>query len=252
MKRKLEEEALEKAWKKYDNDLFQTGRLITCGLYINITLHDYLRTIVNLNSTNTTWTLDPRLDPPKTSPTGGTPKGVGNQVSAEFNLAYRWHSCIGEKDEEWTENIYKELFGKPADDVSMMELMMGLKHYDEHMPQDPMARPFAHLKRGSDGKFADDDLVHIMQTGIEEVAGAFGARNVPKCLKAISILGMKQARSWNCASLNEFRQFFGKLISELSKLLLRPINIRPGGRRYPEQFERIRFDSGNSQRLTQS
>ncbi len=27
-----------KAWAEYDNDLFQTGRLITCGLYINITL----------------------------------------------------------------------------------------------------------------------------------------------------------------------------------------------------------------------
>jgi linoleate 10R-lipoxygenase len=34
----LPEEAKAKAWKKYDNDLFQTGRLITCGLYINITL----------------------------------------------------------------------------------------------------------------------------------------------------------------------------------------------------------------------
>ena len=30
---------------------------ITCGLYINITLLDYLRTIVNLNRSNTTWTL---------------------------------------------------------------------------------------------------------------------------------------------------------------------------------------------------
>ena len=47
----------EKSWAKYDNDLFQTGRLITCGLYINITLMDYLRTIVNLNRSNTTWTL---------------------------------------------------------------------------------------------------------------------------------------------------------------------------------------------------
>ena len=43
------------AWKKYDNDLFQTGRLITCGLYINIILLDYLRTIVGLNHTNSTW-----------------------------------------------------------------------------------------------------------------------------------------------------------------------------------------------------
>ena len=86
-------------------------------------------------------------------------------------MAYRWHSCIGEVDEKWTENIYRELFGKEADKVSMRELMCGLKQYDEHMPKDPMQRPFAHLKRGEDGKFADDDLVRIMQTGIEEVAG---------------------------------------------------------------------------------
>ncbi|AEO59650.1 hypothetical protein MYCTH_2094824 [Thermothelomyces thermophilus ATCC 42464] len=35
------------AWKRYDNDLFQTARLITSGLYINITLLDYVRNIVN-------------------------------------------------------------------------------------------------------------------------------------------------------------------------------------------------------------
>lgn len=28
-------EAAEKAWAKYDNDLFQTGRLVTCGLYMS-------------------------------------------------------------------------------------------------------------------------------------------------------------------------------------------------------------------------
>lgn len=37
------EEQREAIMKKYDNDLFQTGRLVTCGLYINITLYDYLR-----------------------------------------------------------------------------------------------------------------------------------------------------------------------------------------------------------------
>ena len=50
----LPTEVAEKAWMKYDNDLFQTGRLIVCGFYINITLYDYLRTIVNLNRSNTT------------------------------------------------------------------------------------------------------------------------------------------------------------------------------------------------------
>lgn len=40
------------------------------------------------------------------------------------------------------------------------------------------------------------------------IAGAFGANNIPKALKAVSILGMQQARKWNLASLNEFRKFF--------------------------------------------
>ncbi len=30
----LTHEFKEKSWVKYDNDLFQTGRLITCGLYM--------------------------------------------------------------------------------------------------------------------------------------------------------------------------------------------------------------------------
>ena len=51
----LSEQQTAAAWKKYDNDLFQTGRLITCGLYINVILLDYLRTIVGLNKTNSTW-----------------------------------------------------------------------------------------------------------------------------------------------------------------------------------------------------
>lgn len=46
---------LEAAWKKHDNDLFQTGRLVVCGLFINIILHDYLRIILGLNRTKSTW-----------------------------------------------------------------------------------------------------------------------------------------------------------------------------------------------------
>jgi hypothetical protein len=40
----LHGEDLKAAWKKRDNDLFQTGRLVTCGLYINITVYDYVST----------------------------------------------------------------------------------------------------------------------------------------------------------------------------------------------------------------
>jgi linoleate 10R-lipoxygenase len=87
--------------------------------------------------------------------------------------------------------------------------MMGLGKFEAEMPKDPQQRPFAHLTRGPDGKFDDGDLAKIMTDGIEEVSGAFGARNIPKCLRAITILGMEQARAWNCGTLNEFRKFFG-------------------------------------------
>lgn len=73
---------------------------------------------------------------------------------------------------------------------------MGLRKYEAKIPKDPQQRSFAHLKRGSDGKFDDGDLAKIMTDGIEQVSGAFGARNIPKCLRAISILGMEQARTW--------------------------------------------------------
>ncbi|KAI9697077.1 MAG: hypothetical protein M1836_005039 [Candelina mexicana] len=205
----LPQETAEKAWAQYDNDLFQTGRLIVCGLYINITLLDYLRTIVNLNRSNTTWTLDPRVEMGKVFGHDGTSRGTGNQVSAEFNIVYRWHSCISDKDDKWTQELFKELFGKPAHELSMQELLMGLGKWEHSLDKDPFKRDFAHLKRESDGKFNDDDLVEIITSGIEDTAGAFGANNVPSVLRAVSILGMQQARKWNTGSLNEFRKFFG-------------------------------------------
>ncbi|MCJ1398075.1 hypothetical protein MMC11_001272 [Xylographa trunciseda] len=206
----LSEEASKKAWQKYDHDLFNTARLVTCGLYMNITLLDYLRTIVNLNRSNTTWTLDPRVEMGKeVMGEASAPRGMGNQVSCEFNLVYRWHAAISAKDEKWTESLYRELFGKEAHEVSLPELLQGLGRWEKSMDKDPHKRPFAHLKRGPDGKLDDNDLVSILTEAVEDTAGAFGANNVPVALKAVEILGMQQARNWNCGSLNEFRKFFG-------------------------------------------
>ncbi|KAE8168156.1 heme peroxidase [Aspergillus tamarii] len=192
------------AWAKYDNDLFQTGRLITCGLYINITLYDYLRTIVNLNRDNTTWTLDPRAHMEHDT----VPTALGNQCSVEFNLAYRWHSTISRKDEAWTEQAYQAIVGKPGDEATVEDLMMGMRKMGADIPKDPSKREFAGLKRQPCGRFKDEELVGILTMAIDEVAGSFGARNVPKVLRSVEILGMEQARRWNVGSLNEFRKFF--------------------------------------------
>lgn len=203
---KPKDDADKAAYTKYDNDLFQTARLINCGLYVNIILKDYVRTILNLNRTDSDWDLDPRTAT-LTGPTAnGTP---GNQVSAEFNLVYRWHACVSENDDKWTQEEYARLFpGKDPSQVNQTEFLTGLGKWENDLSMDPQKRPFANVQRSADGSLDDDALVKILADGTEDVAGAFGSTNVPAILKGVEILGIIQARAWHLATLNEFRAFF--------------------------------------------
>ncbi|KAL3423111.1 linoleate diol synthase [Phlyctema vagabunda] len=198
------------AWKKYDNDLFQVGRLITGGLYVNCVLKDYVRTILSLNRSGSTWDLDPRTDEIKTLFNNPAAEGIGNQCSAEFNLIYRWHSALSERDDKWTQDKYAELFpGRNPVDVTLPELISALGVFEKNLPDDPVKRPFAGLKRQENGNFDDDSLVDILEASISDVSGSFGANKVPKILRSVEILGIIQARSWDVGSLNEFRSFVG-------------------------------------------
>lgn len=139
----------------------------------------------------------------------GAERGTGNVVSAEFNLCYRWHSCISEKDDKWIEDFYYDIFKKPGSEVTVHDLIMGFAKFDSMLPEDPLERPFNNFKRGPDGKFSDDDLVECISSAIEDCAGSFGGRNVPASMRAVEILGIIQGRKWNVAGLNEFRKHFG-------------------------------------------
>lgn len=205
-----DKEANERAWKKYDNDLFQVARLITGGLYINITLLDYVRNIINLNRVDTTWNLDPRqamgID---VGTEAGADRGTGNVVSAEFNLCYRWHSCISAKDERWLDKIMASSFSKPVDEVTVHDMIEGTAKFANRVADEPLERTIANFKRESDGRFSDDDLVNCITESVEDVGGAFGARNVPHAMRPVEMLSIVQQRRWNLAGLNEFRKHFG-------------------------------------------
>lgn len=94
----------EAAWNKLDDDLFNTARLITCGMYIQISIHDYLRALMEFHQFDTNFTLEPRLDIDNQT----VPRRLGNQVTVEFNLLYRFHCAISQKDEKYTEEYMKE------------------------------------------------------------------------------------------------------------------------------------------------
>ncbi|KAG6027330.1 hypothetical protein E4U41_000966 [Claviceps citrina] len=206
----LEGEALEAAWRKRDEDLFETARLVTSGLYINITLVDYVRNIINLNRVDTQWTLDPRQEMGVAVGTSrGSESGVGNVVSAEFNLCYRWHSCISEMDDQWIQRFYTQLLGDDYGEMNLGALMGAVKKFEMSVAKDPAERTFGGFARGPDGRFDDADLVDCISTAIEQPGGAFGARNVPRIMKPVEMLGILRGRRWNLAGLNEFRKHFG-------------------------------------------
>jgi linoleate 10R-lipoxygenase len=102
----------------------------------------------------------------------GAPRGIGNQVSAEFNLLYRWHSAISDRDDKWTQDFYRELFpGKEPSAVGLTELMKGLGYWEHGLNADPLKRPFAKLERQANGSYRDEDIVKILTESIEDPAG---------------------------------------------------------------------------------
>lgn len=206
----------ETGLNKRDDDLFQTARLITCGLYVNIILVDYVRTILNLQRTDSNWQLNPRKDIKD-----GPPMATGNQVSAEFNLIYRWHASISKRDEKWTEELSAQMWaGKTSmSEVPQYEIMKTLKKTEEHLQSlEPNERPFPALESETmtriqegpyKGNFKDDEIAEFLTSGIEDCANAMGPQQVPICLRAIEILGIQQARTWQLSTLNELREHFG-------------------------------------------
>ncbi|KAF2090084.1 hypothetical protein K490DRAFT_71754 [Saccharata proteae CBS 121410] len=193
-----------KTKEQYDEDLFQTGRLITCGLYVNMVLLDYVRTILNLNQTDRDWDLNPRMD------IKGLEKGTGNQVSAEFNLIYRWHSTISDRDEKWTEELWQSIFpGKGPKDIGKVDLLKKFQEIGEKTSPDPIKRDYHGLKRDSKtGNLDEDAMAKILTESVEDCANSFGAQRVPAVMRVIEILGIEQARTWNVATLNELRKYF--------------------------------------------
>ncbi|KAI5810761.1 fatty acid oxygenase, partial [Pyronema omphalodes] len=206
---KEESEAYEKAMSNYDEHLFQTARLVTTGLYINIILNDYVKNILNFNRSTSSWTLDPRGNFGQMyDQSTMIPAGVGNAVSVEFNLIYRWHACVSTRDEKWTEDFFKDEMGvSDASKISIEQLQAKLKEWGHSIARDPGQRNIHGWRRDENGKIADKDLVEELIRSTEDVAGSFGPKNIPKVLRSVEILGIIQARKWNVATLNEFRQF---------------------------------------------
>ncbi|KAL8706501.1 MAG: hypothetical protein Q9201_000433 [Fulgogasparrea decipioides] len=238
------EKAHEAAWNKLDDDLFNTARLITCGMYVNISIHDYLRALMGFHQFNTNFTLDPRIAMTEHK---NVSRGLGNQVTVEFNLLYRFHCAISQKDEEYTENLMKETMEEmakkaaekpqranfpaatqsdcPPDpksspepkSLSLMQFSELAKAMSAEPQKDPWllefglkSSPTQSFKRNTiTGLFDDQKMIDQLCKSMDDPISNFGPRNVPRALKNVEIMGILQARKWEIGTLNDFRDFFG-------------------------------------------
>jgi hypothetical protein len=57
--------------------------------------------------------------------------------------------------------------------------------------------------------FDDKEMLDALTKSMDDPISNFGPCNVPKCLKPVEIMGIIQARKWQCGTLNDFRDFFG-------------------------------------------
>ena len=220
---------------------------ITCGLYIQISIHDYLRVLMRRHGTNTSWTLDPRLEMSVGSK-DTISRGYGNQVTTEFNLLYRFHSPLSRRDDGWTRRFMTVSVKKAIAEnklpkgaisdkdveageipIEIMRRMIGDLNkrgktvderadapyspevlWPERLKADGKTWEFFQLKRDPEtGLFDDAELAHELIQTMQDPICQFGARNTPRFMRAIDMLGIEQARKWEVASLNEFRAFFG-------------------------------------------
>ncbi|SCO78474.1 related to Psi-producing oxygenase A [Fusarium oxysporum] len=218
----MEEQAKVRTFKdgRLKNDVFSEDRLLTqppgvCALMIAFNrFHNYV--VGELATIN-----EDRRFSLAEDVTHGHPDYDKAQLKRDndlFQTGRLWHSAVSRQDEVWANGFFKEVFGPNAnpDTMSTDEFLQGLRKWSWSLPGDPEKWTFGGLTRLEDGRFPDAELVRLLQTGTENVAGkyscnglgAFGTRNIPRVFKALEVYGIQQGRQWGLATLNEFRLFF--------------------------------------------
>ncbi|KAI9705161.1 MAG: hypothetical protein M1820_005308 [Bogoriella megaspora] len=254
------EAGYDAAWTKLDDDLFNTARLITCGMYIQISVHDYLRALMGFHQFDTNFTLDPRSDFDQKK----TTRGLGNQVTVEFNLLYRFHCAISLKDEKYTEDFIKKwLHIEDPANASLQDFLAATaaakatpkskEKDDEHVkPPEPWqvtfgipGDPSRHYERNKiTNLFNDDQLVKALTSAMDDPISNFGPRNIPKCLKPVEIMGITQARRWEVGTLNDFREFFGIHRHETFESISKNVEIQNALRDLYEHPDKVELYPG--------
>ena len=166
-------------------------------MYVNISIHDYLRALMGFHQFDTTFTLDPRIAINKNGQRDAVSRGIGNQVTTEFNLLYRFHCAISERDEEYTESFMKESIGPYMGTADWDPKTLKLADYlnmSRAVPQntEPWENEFG-LRSSGPRRFERNSITGLFddQQMVDELRASMDA---PICIAFVPILSSKRTQ----------------------------------------------------------
>ncbi|KAK8066169.1 hypothetical protein PG997_012916 [Apiospora hydei] len=167
-----------------DEALYQLARRITCRLYINMILNDYLRTLLGVNRANADWYLQlealtrralPQLSKPsKTSP------NEANEAAISLIIDNWWKNAFSEEDNDYMATRCSRSTGRakpPKEDAAVSS--------------------------------TDEEMSHKLRRSAEDIASAYSTNRVPIAFRDSQIKTIARAREKQLPTLNNFRQMMG-------------------------------------------
>jgi linoleate 10R-lipoxygenase len=98
---------------------------------------------------------------------------------------------------KWIEGFFEKVFpGIDPDKVTQAQFLNGLKNWGHSIPVDPGTWTFGGLERGTSGSFDDAGLVQLLTEETEDIAGAFGARNVSRASASLIVFTQLAANNF--------------------------------------------------------
>ena len=145
---------------------------ITCGLYLNIVVNDFVSTLVRIPELNTAWLLDPSLGGATESLAAEWTPTAGNQVSCEFSLLSQCHMLMSDRDDKWMQGFMTKILpGIDPATASLDDFQRGILGYLGALEADPAKRRCGNLTRSGDGTFDDAALLKVLSESTEDCAG---------------------------------------------------------------------------------